>query len=101
MLEIKVAAQEEVRLGVVRGRGSEGLQGWGAIVRGGVQGPYGEPQSVWLTSLYNIHLQESPRENLAALEGNPRMGDKNCDSALWSTPRATCRGGGKNPCAGK
>ena len=43
MLEIEVAAQEEVRLGVVRGRGSKGLQGWGAIVRGGVQGSHGEP----------------------------------------------------------
>ena len=43
VLEIEVAAKEKVRVGVVRGRGGKGLEGWGTIVGGGVKRPNGEP----------------------------------------------------------
>ena len=61
VLEVEVAAQEQVSVGVVWGSSGERAQGRSSVVRGGIKGTHRELQCIRFGTLRHINLQVSSR----------------------------------------
>ena len=96
VLQVEIAAQEEVSVGVVRRRGGERTQGRVAIVRGCIKGSNSETKRVRFGTLRNVNFQVPPRKHFTYLEDYPRVGYEEGNAALRSAPWAAGSRRGKN-----
>ena len=96
VLQVEIAAQEEVSVGVVRRRGGERTQGRVAIVRGCIKGSNSETKRVRFGALRNVNFQVPPQKHFTYLEDYPRVGYEEGNAALRSAPWAAGSRRGKN-----
>ena len=88
VLQVEVAAQEEVSVGVVRGRGGKRAQGRSSVVRGSIKGAHRKTLCIGFGTLRHVDLQVPSGKDFAHLVDYPRVGYEEGNSALRSTPRA-------------
>ena len=74
VLQVEIAAQEEVSVGVVRGSSGERAQGRSSVVRGSIKGTHRKTQRIGLCTLRHVNFQVPPRKHFTYLVDYPRVG---------------------------